>query len=148
MVQELDPDDLPVVMPYHDDVGNLDAPCASFVDNLSGASVDLPGPRGQVHGKVKRRKVDPEINLLVGTHNDNPILDTRVYEVELPGGTYSDYSANILTKNIMAGVDDNGQTALLLDDIIGQRFKADCVAESDRWYETPQGSKKRKITTR
>ena len=148
MVQEFDPDDLPVVMPYHDDLRNLDAPSAMINDTLIGASVDLPGPNGQVHGMVKRRKVDPATNLLIGTHNDNPLLDTRVYEVELPDGTYSDYAANVLIENIMAGVDDNGQTALLLDDIIGHRFTADCVGPTDGWYETPQGAKRRRITTR
>ena len=104
VVQELDPDDLPVVMPYHDDIKNLDAPCAAFTDNLIGADVALPSSCGTIQGKVKRRKVDPDTNLLVGTHHNNPILDTRVYEVQLPDGTYGDYSANVLIENIMADV--------------------------------------------
>lgn len=48
----------------------------------------------------------------------------------------------------MAGVDDNGQTAILLDDIIGHCFNPECIDESEGWYTTPQGSKKRRINTR
>lgn len=148
LVQEFDPDDLPVVMPLHDDIKNLDAPCAEFTDSLIGADVTLPSADGQVRGKVKRRKIDQESNMLLGTYNSNPVLDTRIYEVELPDGTYNDYSANVLIENIMANVDDNGQTSLLLDDIIGHRYNPDCLQESEGWYETPQGAKKRRITTR
>ena len=121
-VQELEPDDLPVIIPYHDDINHLDAPCAAFTDTLIGADVMLPSSCGSVKGKVKRRKGDPETNLLVGTQHNNPILDTRVYEVQLPDGTYNDYSANVLIENIMAEVDDDGKTALILEDMIGHRF--------------------------
>ena len=148
LVQEFDPDDLPVVMPCHDDIRNLDAPCASLTDTLLGAEVTLPSAEGHVQGKVKRRKIDPETNMPIGTYNSNPILDTRIYEVEFPDGTYSDYSANVLIENIMASVDDNGQTSMFLDDIIGHRFNTDCINEADGWYETRQGAKKRRITTR
>ena len=148
LVQEIDPDDLPVVMPYHDDLKNLDAPCAALKDSLLGAEVMLPTPQGLINGKVKRRKVDPSTNLLVGTHHENPILDTRTYEVEMPDGTYNDYSANVLIENIMASVDDQGLTPMILDDIIGHRFNSDCVKKNDGWYTTPQGSRRRKITTR
>ena len=65
----------------------------------------------------------------------------------MPDGTYNDYSANVLIENIMSSVDDNGQTSMILEDIIGHRFNPDCISESDGWYTTPQGSKRRKITT-
>ena len=149
LVQEFDPDDLPVLMPYHDDISGLDAPCAELNDNLIGSNVAIPGPDGDTHVTVKRRKVNHDTNLLLGSNHSNPLLDTRVYEVELPDGTYyNNYSANVLIKNIMANADDNGQTALMLEDIIGHRFNDDCVHETDRWYETSQGSRKHRITTK
>lgn len=113
-----------------------------------GAKVAVPSSEGFVTGTVKRRKIDPSSRMLVGTHSDNPILDTCVYEVEMPDGTYSDYAANVLIENIMASVDDNGHTSMLLDDIIGHRFSSNCLAENDGWYTTPQGAKRRVITTR
>ena len=148
LIQEFDPEDLPVTMPFHDDIKNLDAPCASLTDSLLGAEVTLPTSDGYVSGKVKRRKVDPSTNLLQGTYNANPILDSRVYEVEMPDGTYNDYSANVLIENIMASVDDNGQSSMILDDIIGHRFNPNCISKTDGWYTTAQGARRRKITTR
>ena len=53
-------------MPPHDNIANLDAPCASLKDNLLGAEVALSTPSGYVNGKVKRRKVDPSTKLLIG----------------------------------------------------------------------------------
>lgn len=126
MVQELDPDDLPVVIPQHDDIKNLDVPCAALMDG----------------------KIDPESSMLLSTQNANLAIDTRIYEVELPNRTYNDYAANVLIKNIMASLNDNGKTALLLDDTIGNCFNPECVKESDRWNETPQGAKRRSIITK
>ena len=51
LVQEFDPDDLPVVMPYHDDIKNLDAPCVALSDTLVGADVTLPTLEGHHLGK-------------------------------------------------------------------------------------------------
>ena len=48
----------------------------------------------------------------------------------------------------MASVDDNGQTSLFIDEIIGHRFTPECVNEDEGWYTTPQGAKKRVITTK
>ena len=64
----------------------------------------------------------------------------------MPDGTHSDYSANVLIENIMVNVDDNGQTAVLLNEITGHQ--PNCSNESDEWYNTPQGLRKRRITTR
>ena len=84
-------------MPYHDDVRNLDAPCACATLNntLLGAEVTLPTPDRYVRGEIKKRKVNPTSNMLLGTYNDNSVLDTQIYEVEIPDGTYNDYSANV-----------------------------------------------------
>ena len=148
IVQEFDENDSPITMPYHDDYPNLDAPCVETQDNLVGAEVNIPTENGMLLGKVKKRKRDKETNMLLGSANKNPILDTRWYEVEFKDGTYSDYSANVLIENIMNSADDNGQTSLFLDEIVGHRFNKDAVPESEGWYVTPQGAKKRTITTK
>ena len=64
MVQELDPDDLPVVMPYHDDVKNLDAPCAAFTDALIGADVALPSSCGIYTREGKKKEGRPRHKLI------------------------------------------------------------------------------------
>ena len=42
----------------------------------------------------------------VGTANDNPILDTRVYEVEYADGHKAALAANAIAENMFAQVDD------------------------------------------
>ena len=57
--------------------------------------------------KVKRRRVDPEGNL-VGTPNTNPILDTRQYECESVSGNVEFLAANVIAENLLSQVDDEG----------------------------------------
>ena len=59
----------------------------------------------------------------------------------MPDGTYNDYEADALIENIMAEVDDNSQTTLVLDHIIGHRFNNDSLKKAEGWYSTPQGDR-------
>ena len=147
-IQELDQDDIPVAMPHHDELRHIDAPCAELNDNLIGAEVNFSTEDGPVLGRIKRRKRDQDTNLLIGTAHSNPLLDSRVYEVDFGDGTYADYSANVLIENIMNTADDNGQTAMFIDEIVGHRFNKDAIPSDKGWYTTPQGARKRIITTR
>jgi hypothetical protein len=38
----------------------------------------------------------------------NPILDTRVFEVQFLDGTINEYATNVIAENILAMVDDDG----------------------------------------
>ena len=44
---------------------------------------------------------------VVGTYNENPILNTRVYDVEFPDGDVREYSANIFSAIIVSREDRN-----------------------------------------
>jgi hypothetical protein len=48
----------------------------------------------------------------------NPFFDTREYEVEFTDGTIERYAANIITKNMYAQVNDEGNMFQLLDEIM------------------------------
>ena len=72
--------------------------------------VPLPHPKGEMQqATVKRRKKNDD-GTLRGTSNDNPLLDTREYEVEFEDGSYSEYSANVLAENLYNHVDDDGNS--------------------------------------
>ena len=148
VLQEMDQDDIPICMPHHDEVRHLDSPCAELNDNLIGAEVNIPTEDGPMLEKIKKRKRDHETNLLIGLAHPNPILDTRIYEVDFGDGTYVDYSANVLIENIMNSADDNGQTAIFIDEIVGHRFNQEAIPKGKGWYTTPQGARKRIITTK
>ena len=38
----------------------------------------------------------------IGTYNDNPALNTMIYEVESPDGQVKEYLANIIVENMVA----------------------------------------------
>ena len=44
----------------------------------------------------------------VDRSNQNPILDTHLYEVEAPGGEMAEMAVNIIAKSINAQCDVNG----------------------------------------
>ena len=44
----------------------------------------------------------------IGTTNDNPLLDTKMYEVEYLDGEHASLSANHIVENLFTQVDDEG----------------------------------------
>ena len=127
VIQELDEDDSPVTMPYHDKIPNLNTPCLEYQGNLVGAEVSVPTKDGHIQGKVKKREMDQDTNMLVGTCHQNPLFDTRIYKVELQDGTYTDYSANVLIENIMSSTNDNGQIPMFINEIVVHRFDENVI---------------------
>ena len=125
-----------------------DAPNAEINDKWINTNVPISHGREMVQGVVKRRKRDGDSGLLLGKAHDNPVLDTRVYEVEMPDGTYADYQANNLLENILNAVDDDGRTELIMDEILDHRKNENAIAKRDGWYRTSEGSSKRVITTK
>ena len=51
---------------------------------------------------------------LKGTYKNNPILDTRVYDVMFPYGAVCQYAENIIAENMYSQVDSNGYHTILL----------------------------------
>ena len=115
-------------------------------DNWLTAEVMLPIGDENVRGVVKRRVKD-ENGLPVGTSHQNPILDTREYEVQLPDGSVECYTANMIADNIYAQVDDEGNSYTLLDEIIDHRSNNKAVKMEDAWVHTKSGTRRRKPTT-
>ena len=60
---------------------------------------------------------------LIGTANDNTILDTREYKVEFGDGSYNEYSANVLIENLYSQVDEEGRSHLIFKAITHHRKK-------------------------
>jgi hypothetical protein len=70
-------------------------------DNYIGAKVNLPLGRTMRAGQVVKRARD-DAGETYGTKNDNPILDTRVYQVKFPDGEIAEYAANVIAENMYA----------------------------------------------
>ena len=88
---------------------------------------DTEGPD---FARVTKRLKD--INgLPIGTANENPILDTIVYEVEYVDGHKASLTANAITQNMCAQVNDKGNIHLLFDEIINHRCTALALKQAD-----------------
>jgi hypothetical protein len=100
---------------------------------------------GKVIGRMRDANGNP-----VGRANSNPILDTRVYEVESPHGSAHDYAANILAEALYAQVDVDGNCFLLLKEIIDHKKDATTLTKSQTAIRNERGSQNptRKLTTK
>ena len=96
--------------------------------------------------KVLRRSRN-EDGEIVGTHNENPLMNTLVYDVEFPDGEVREYSANILAENMYAQVDADGHTHTMLDSIIDYSKDGNAVSKEDGYVITKRGRKRRRMTT-
>ena len=117
-------------------------------DNYLNIQIGLPrGDDDELqHATVKRRKTDNEGNPLGQAHN-NPILDSREYEVEFLDGTTETLTANIIAENLLSQVDEEGHRQLFLDEIIDFRKDDTAIPISDGIITTENGITRKKMTT-
>jgi hypothetical protein len=119
-----------------------DFPDRDEFDSYIGAQVVLPSTNGEsiVLTKVIGRKRDVN-GKGIGIGNSNPILDTRVYQVEYPDGAVSEYSANIIAENILSQVDSDGYNYCFLSEILGHRFTDEAIPKERGKISTKSGMK-------
>ena len=115
----------------------------SLTDTLINAEILLPQGEERVLAKVLRRSVD-ENGRVIGQFNDNPILNTLVYDVELPDGTVKEYAANVIAEQILDQVDQEGHYGQQIDTILKHKRNGDAVRKDQ--LSTKSGSKLRKTT--
>ena len=83
-----------------------------------------------------------------GTYNNNPILDTRVYNVMFLDGALCQYAANIIAENMYSQVGSNGHRTLLLKEITDHRKSAIAVPIYDKFVVSKTGRKMLRKTTK
>ncbi len=54
----------------------------------------------------------------IGKCHANPLLDTRLYDVEFPDGSKEAIAANLIAENMLSQVDDKGQSYSVLSEIV------------------------------
>jgi len=108
-------------------------------DEFINAEVSLQHGDQLANGVVIGRKWQAD-GSLTGRRNDNPLLDTRTYEVEFPDGEVSEYAANVIAENMWAQCDLDSQQRILLDSIVDHKTDGHAVAMADR-YVTVKGKR-------
>ena len=63
--------------------------------------------------KVIRWSVDAD-GQVIGSFNENPLLNTLVYDVEFPDGAIKKYAANIIAENVLTQCDPDGHYTNIL----------------------------------
>lgn len=118
-------------------------------DKFLGIEVNIPSDDGEstVCGKVTKRKRDHD-NSLIGQYNENPILNTALYQVETLDGNIHEYTANRIAEHLWNQADDDGWDFNVMYEIIGHRREDDAVSKEDGFTTTTSGTRKRVITTK
>ena len=70
-----------------------------MTDTLINAEVTLPHGDNQQSAKVISRVIDDEGNY-VGDYDDNPVLNTLMYNVKFSDGTVREYTANTIIESL------------------------------------------------
>ena len=128
----------PDVEAYEDDskgttpLAQEDEVTPEVYDQYIKAQVRLPNDDEIRLGTVQRRARGPDGELR-GKSNENPILDTRIYEVEFPDGTTKEYAANVIAENMYSMCDPNGRQYQLLEAITDHSYDQTEV-KGDRHY--------------
>ena len=118
----------------------------SFTDILFSAEVFLPHGEEQVVAKDLRKSVD-ENGQVIGAHNDNPLLNTLVYDVEFPDGDVKKYAANLIAENVLSQVDPNGYYKNTMKAILDHKRDGTAVRMADKFFKTKQGKITQRHTT-
>jgi hypothetical protein len=131
-LEDQDYEDLNEPMEPEAERPEADAFTPEMYDTLISAEVLLPKGDILVPAKVTGRKRN-ENGDPVGTAHTNPILDTRVYNVQFPDGHTEEYAANVISENIYSQVDDDGNRFLLLGEIINHRSDHTAISIDDKF---------------
>jgi hypothetical protein len=131
-LEDQDYEDLNEPMEPEAEKPEADAFTPEMYDTLISAEVLLPKGDILVPAKVTGRKRN-ENGDPVGTAHTNPILDTRVYNVQFPDGHTEEYAANVISENIYSQVDDDGNRFLLLGEIINHRSDHTAISIDDKF---------------
>ena len=120
-------------------------PDVDTYDQYVGAEVTLPLGDKHLTAKVQGRKRGAD-GSLIGKANQNPILDTRIYNVEFADGQTAELAANVIAQNIYAMCDTEGNQYLLLEGIIDHRKDSTAVDRKDMYVQRGSNRHFRKTT--
>jgi len=145
-----DDDEEPRVIPEHEDfvgsTGRLINQQPNY-DKIIGCEVQLQNGHEMAMGKVVRRALGPD-GRTAGTYDENPILNSVIYEVEFPDGISKEYAANVIADNMIAQVDNDGISTTLMQGIVGyDKDEEVAISKSDKWVTDRRGKKRLRRST-
>jgi len=117
-------------------------------DPYIGAEIILDtGAEGSPRRGTVVKRARGQDGKLKGIRNNNPLISTARYEVEIDG-IREEYAANQVAECIYAQVDDEGRRRLLLKEIVAHKKSDEAIDKTNGWTTTKTGRKRRVITTK
>ena len=86
-------------------------------DQIINAEVQLRLGEEMVTGKVIQRTIGPD-GQVTGTYDNDPFLNSIIYDVEFPDGQVKEYATNIIAENMLTQVDSDGMSTTLMEAIV------------------------------
>jgi hypothetical protein len=103
------------------------------------------GTNDERRGRVVKRARN--LGESVGRAHNNPLFDTREYDVEFTDRSRERYQAIVIAENMFAQFDSEDRQYQILDEIIDHRKDNTAVPISEGMIQGPNGEMKPKITT-
>ena len=115
-------------------IDNIDVPEADEDFNLDSYDhyLDLKLDSGSSeHTQLARvmKRLKDHCGNPIGIGNINPVLDTRMYEIEFAGGHKQALSANMIAESMFVSINEEGHCHLLLDSIIDFRKTKEAIGK-------------------
>ena len=116
-------------------------------DRILNAEVQLQVDGQSAKGRVTKRSLGPDGEQR-GRYDENPILNSIVYDVEFDDGTVREYAANVIAENMLTQVDADGYSTSILKVIIDyERDDSTAIPKCDGYVVTKSGQKRMRKTT-
>ena len=118
----------------------------SYTDTLIHSEVLLPHGEDLQMAKVLGRTLDKQ-GRVIGNPNDNPLLNTLMYDVEFPDGNIKKYAANIIAENVLVNCDSEGNYSNLMSCIISHKKDGSAVSSENGYIKSKNGNMRLRQTT-
>ena len=116
-------------------------------NRLLNAEIIVQAEEGQVSGKVIKRVFGLD-GKVAGKCDDNPYLNSIMYEVKLADGRVKEDGPNIIAENMLTQVDSDVFSLSLMEGIID--YKCDdsvAIPKTDKYITTARGQRRLQKTT-
>ena len=117
------------------------------MDECLTAELSLPHGDTMQRARVLRRHKD-EAGLQFGRRDDNPILDSRMHEIEFLDGSTEMVTANLIAENLFSQVDEQGQQFQIMEETLNCGFTDKVVKPADGFMCSQNGQLQPVITTK
>jgi hypothetical protein len=116
-------------------------------DRLINAEVALQLGDEICSGKVVRRSLGPN-GRTAGIYDDNPMLNSVIYDIEFSDSQTREYAANTIAENMLTQVDCDGYSTTLMVGIFDfKKDEATALSKAEKWVVTARGQRRLHIST-